>query len=212
MFRFFPPDPTGQRKDSLAFLTTYLESTKITSSIPINTVGLLDRLCPLILDGSNGVRSQLVKLYQALRPAEVADHISQFLPHIRAGMTHLSRDIRLSSVDILSWLVGIAGQEVVSCAGGWYKTLECFTTILGWRSADLGNWASSKPLLGDSKSTAKVMIVLAEFLEAGLFETSGNGDANPFAKNFPMWQLECHQIPVKSNAYGYLNLFGAPTR
>ena len=201
----------SQRRESLAFLTSYLESAGRTSSLPTTVSSFLDKICPLILDGTNGVRAQLLKLLQALPPADIIDHVPKLLPHIRAGMTHLSKDIRLSSVDTLSWLIGSAGHETVSCPGGWYKTLECFITILGWRSVDVGRWTSSKSSLsGDSKSTAKIIIVLAEFLEAGLHQNRRRADINLLSESFPLWHTQFHKIPQKSNAYGYLNLFGAP--
>jgi pre-rRNA-processing protein IPI1 len=176
----------------------------------MTTSSFLDKLCPLVLDGSSSVRTQLLKLLQSLPAAENTDHVSKLLPHIRAGMTHLSKDIRMSSIELLSWIISVAGKELVSCAGGWYKTLECFTTVLGWRSTDTGKWSSSNPAFGDTKSTARAMAVLAEFLEAGLFQKITKQTVNILSETFPLWQLEYHGIPTKSNAYSHLNLFGAP--
>ena len=125
-------------------------------------------------------------------------------------MTHLSRDVRLSAIDVLSWLTGAAGTELVSCAGGWYKTLECFTTMLSWNSSDVRKWSTSKPSLGDTKSAARIVTVLAEFLEAGVLHGSEKENIIQIGDTFPLWQTHYHQIPTKSNAYSYLNLFGAP--
>ena len=130
------------------------------------------------------------------------------LPHIRAGLTHLSRDIRMSSIDVLAWLDAVAGLELVSCPGGWYKTLECFTIMLGWRTSDPGNWTANKSTIGDSKSAARIITVLAEFLETGLVQGNDNVDVQTMADTFPLWHIDHHRIPTKSNAYSYLNLFG----
>ena len=199
----------SQRKDSISFLSScYATSEK--SNFPLTTGALLDKLCPLILDGSSGVRQQLLKMLPVLPNHDIQDHVSKLLPHIRAGMTHLSRDIRLSSVDVLSWLTGTAGTELVSCAGGWYKTLECFTAMLSWTSSEIGKWSASKPSLGDTRSSARIVTVLAEFLEAGLLDTSTKENVHLIADTFPLWQTYHHQIPTKSNAYSFLNLFGPP--
>lgn len=200
----------SQRRESLAFLTTYLSSATTTGTIlPLTTGSLLDKACPLLLDGSASVRVQLLKFLQALPTNDVQDEIPRLLPHVRAGMTHLSRDQRLYAVDVLSWIIATAPNELVSCAGGWISTLECFTTMLAWRSADIGKWSAMKPTMGDPKSTAKVITALAEFLEAGLLEESTKENQQPLASSFPYWDLQHHRLATKSNAYAYLNLFGA---
>lgn len=198
----------SQRRDSLAFLTSYLSSTGRTTHLPTTVSALLDKTCPCILDGNAGVRSQLLKLLQAIPSSDVQDQVTKLLPHVRAGMTHLSRDIRLSAVDVLGWLIASASHELISCAGGWFTTLECFTTMLGWRSAEISKWTVSKPALGEPKSTTKIITALAEFLEAGLLEPNAKENINIRAKSFPCWDIEQHQNPTKSNAYAYLNLFG----
>lgn len=174
---------------------------------------LLEKLCPLILDGTAGVRSQLLKLFQVLPNHEVKDHISKVLPYLRAGMTHLSHDIRVSAIDFLSWLTKAAGEELVSTAGGWYKTLECFITILAWKAADVNKWSSKVSLGSDAKTTAHVMQVFAEFLQCGLLshELSDNGTADMIRMDeFPLLHTSRHMMPTKSNTYAYLNLFGPP--
>lgn len=121
-------------------------------------------------------------------------------------MTHLSKDIRASSTDVLSWLVAVAGQELVCCAGGWYKTLECFTTMLGWRSSEIRS--ANQSSIGESKSLSQILLVLAQFLEAGMFQTKIGDRTSLLKDGFPFWQTEHHRLPTKSNAYSYLNLFG----
>jgi len=131
---------------------------------------------------------------------------------MRAGMTHLSRDIRASSTEFLSFLIMAAGSELVSSAGGWYQTLECFITVLGWKSVDASRWSSNKASFGgDVKSTARIMHVLSEFLQVGLlFEDASTSGPRLQALNFPLWHTDSLLLPTKSNAYAHLNLFGTP--
>ncbi|KEF61732.1 uncharacterized protein A1O9_03302 [Exophiala aquamarina CBS 119918] len=202
-----------QRRDALAYLTTYVTSTPEGASLPTTASSLLTAVCPLILDGSNGVRNQLLKLFRVLPEEDVKDHVVKILPYMRAGMTHLSKDIRLSAVEFLSYLIGIAGDELVSSPGGWYQTLECFTTVLGWRSTDSSKWSANKASFGgDIKSTTRIMVVLAEFLRTGLVSDKDiSSNSNVLAIDFPLWQVRAIAIPTKSSAYAYLNLFGPQT-
>ena len=128
-------------------------------------------------------------------------------------MTHLAADVRLSAVDVLSWLLDVAGDEVVNCAGGFIKTLNCFLSTLNWHSSTSG---VGQPKFGkagsEGKSMAKVLQVLGKFLAVSLgsrenqdwnYEEQPKGD-------YPYWHLEQHLVSARSNAYGYLNLFGPP--
>lgn len=181
---------------------------------------ILPSLLPLILDGSSGVRNQLLKLLRALPSADIEGHASLLLPYIRAGMTHLAADIRLSAVEILSWLVSVAGHEVVACAGGWIKTLNCFLSILGWHTEESAKWSSNRASFGkagsDGKPMVKVLLALADFLRAGICDsqTVGEGDqednASAYDIFFPLRQTPQHLLPTKSSPYAYLNLFGRP--
>ncbi|RMZ90228.1 hypothetical protein DV736_g2537, partial [Chaetothyriales sp. CBS 134916] len=154
----------NQRRESLVFLAACLDSAKTTAALPLTISAFLEKLCPLILDGSNGVRSQLLKLFQTIPPADIKDRVARLLPHIRAG----------------------------------------------WRSADAGRWTASKASIGDNKLTTKAVLVLAEFLKTGLLEEAGNENVGVMVIQFPTWHLHFHQIPSKSNAYRYLNIFGPP--
>ncbi|KIW75813.1 hypothetical protein Z517_10557 [Fonsecaea pedrosoi CBS 271.37] len=199
-----------QRRDALASLTSFVASSPLTSSLPVTTSSLFGTICPLMLDGSAGVRTQLQKLFRALPSEDIQDHVSKALPYLRAAMTHLSRDIRSSSLDFVSYMIKAAGPELISCPGGWHQTLECFTTILGWRSVDASRWSSTKAsFAGDSKSTARIMQVLAEFLQAGLVgDEQSPSNTIPLRAHFPLWEVETLLVPERSNAYAYLNLFG----
>lgn len=199
----------SQRKESLAFLTTYISSARKGSNLPVTVGSLIEKICPCVLDANTGVRTQTLKLFQTLPATDVQDQVQRLLPHVRAGMTHLSKDIRLSALNVLSWLIGTVPEELVSCSGGWFSTMECFTTMLGWRSSEIQKWTLSKPAIGEPKSTAKILTTLAELLEAGLSDRSMKENIPHIVGSCPYWDLAHHILSSKSNAYGYLNLFGA---
>jgi pre-rRNA-processing protein IPI1 len=200
----------SQRRESLAFLTTYLISAGQSARLPLTVGTLVEKVCPLILDGNTGVRQQLLKFLQVLPQQDLNDQVQRLLPHIRAGMMHLSRDIRLSAVEYLSCLIATTPSTLVSCAGGWYSTLDCFTTMLAWRIVGQGTWTASKSAVGDGKALARVITVLAQFLEAGLLQKCRE-DEILMRQYFPYVDCPHYGLPAKSDAYAYLNLFGAVT-
>lgn len=189
------------------------------SPLPQPVSVILPSLLPLVLDASNSVRGQLLKLFRVLPPEEVEDHVSQLLPYVRAGMTHLAADIRVSAVEILTWLVDVAGVEVVSCAGGWIKTMNCFLSILGWHTEESAKWSANRASFGKSGSQGKPMIkilsALAEFLNAGIgrpvedigVDSDETADDSGY---FPLCHTAQHMIPTTAAPYAYLNLFGQP--
>lgn len=182
---------------------------------------MLPSLLPLLLDASNHVRTQLLKLLRALPRTDIEDHVVQILPYVRAGMTHLAADIRVSAVEVLSWMVDAAGEQVVRCAGAWIKTLNCFLSVLGWHTEESARWSSNRASFGKSGSQGrpmvKVLTALAEFLEAGVGqpvtvsgESSEQEDDVPSAWPFPLCQAAHHMGSDSSAPFAYLNLFGQP--
>ncbi|WEW56708.1 rRNA processing protein [Emydomyces testavorans] len=210
----------AQRKESLANLTTAIISRPVDSTLPQPVSVILPSLLPLILDGSNGVRTQLLKLLRALPRTDVEGHAYLLLPYIRAGMTHLAADIRLSAVEILSWLLTVAGQEAVSCAGGWVKTLNCFLSILGWHTEESAKWSSNRASFGkagsDGKPMVKILQAFADFLRVGICVSdtvdpmNEEDDVDAYDMSFPLRQTSQHLLPTKSSPFAYLNLFGQP--
>lgn len=211
-----------QRRESLAHLTTAIASRPVDSPLPQPVSLILPNVLPLFLDGSNGVRSQLLKLLRTFPTADVESHISQILPYIRAGMTHLAVDIRLSAVEVLSWLVSAAGPEVVSCAGGWVKTLNCFLSLLGWHTEESTRWSANRSSFGkhgtEGKLMTKALHALTDFLLAGIgrWEDIQGIDCEEYFPTytlpwiFPLDNAVYHLIPSKTSLYDYLNLFGQP--
>ena len=183
------------------------------------------------------MRSQLLKVYPLLPRQDVVDGVDKILPHVRAGMSHLSTDIRISNLDMLAWLlsdgdghegVGV-GAAVVSCAGGWVKTLKIFVTILGWPVSERGAAAAGQEKGGkrdgwtDGSNSArgggnrgpidaKILSVLAAFLRCGLLPraelAAGKGVGREWP--FPLWNVRAHMLPMRPNPFAHLNLFGEP--
>ena len=129
---------------------------------------------------------------------------------------------------MLLWVIETCPNELVSCTGGWVKTLKCLLTVLHWHAATLTTgkgaaaganaWSSARaPTLGkegsEGKLPVKTLNVLAAFLRAGLIEEHGtDADATYSHKwPFPLRYVEAHTLPKRSNAFAHLNLFG-PSR
>ena len=189
-------------------------SSRSAADDPIPLGMLLPKLLPLILDGSNGVRTQLLKLLQALPKDGVDYYADQILLYIRAGMTHLAVDIRRASLDVFDWAIETCGRELVECPGGWIKTLKTFLTMLGWSAADAPSaWSGGAvSVANNERIMSKALGTLAAFLELGLVENkqSDYNEVELARVYFPLHHTWLHMIPNKSHAYRHLNLFGTP--
>ncbi|MCJ1417895.1 rRNA processing protein [Xylographa parallela] len=202
-----------QRKESLSYLTTTIVSRPVGSPLQQPVSILVPKLLPLFLDGSNGVRNQLLKLLRVLPSGEVEDLIEKVLLYVRAGMTHLAADIRSSSMDILGWLLEAAGEAIVSCAGGWVKTLRCFLAMLGWSNEEANEaWSTNKASFGkagsEGKTLVKILNTLGLFLSIGITEAETTEEVQGI-NFFPLSHVQYHLLPKRSNTYASLNLFGS---
>lgn len=205
-----------QRRDALAYLTTVCSTQK---NLPQPSSAVLAKAQPLILDGSLQVRQQLLKLFRTL-PTDQLGPLDQLLLYTRAGMAHLSTDIRISSLDILDWILETNGEAMVTCAGGWIKLLWTFQNLLSWQGDATGSsnsrWSSTKTAsnVGSSKLLVHQLTTLSRLLAVGLAKPSLDQEceraAGRAAEVFPLWQTDAHVVSKKSNPFGYLNLFGAP--
>ncbi|KAH8811473.1 pre-rRNA-processing protein-like protein ipi1 [Xylogone sp. PMI_703] len=183
-----------QRRDSLSYLTKVLSTLPVSSPQPLPTAIILPKLLPLFLDGSSSVRTQLLRLLRLLPAPDIADHAESILLYLRAGITHLSSQISMDALAGLDWALEVAANDMVSCAGGWVKTLKCLLTMLGWTSANLGTgtggaagaaaatakWSSaSKGLMGEAgKTFPKKLTILSKFLRAGLIDAESDLDGD----------------------------------
>ncbi|KAL4951270.1 Rix1 complex component [Aspergillus filifer] len=225
----------SQRRDSLAHLTTSISSRPVDTALPKPVSLILPSLYPLLLDSNSGVRTNLLKLFKVLPEHDVIDHVGSFMPYVRAGMTHLAADVRLSSVEVLSWLISVGGEDVVSVAGGWVKTLNCFLSVLGWHlqgsnskwttlststsgptstssgSSGSGNKASFGKAGAKGRPQVRFLSVLGEFLDAGIGAPISVSDADDddemdtTGSGFPISTLSSHLIP-SSIASPYITL------
>lgn len=198
-----------QRKEALAYLTTQLSQHPPNN--PVGTSAILTKLLPLITDAYTSVRANLIKLFRALIPAEVGPEVEKALMYVRAGMTHLSADIRSDTLTVLEWLLDVAAAEIVSCPGGWMKTLNSFSAMLGWNysigtaTGSQGWTMATKATLGSTKGgtlQARAITLLARFLQAG-FKPDQAAEYNPQA----YWD-NIYRLPKRPNPFAYLNLFG----
>ncbi|MCJ1283120.1 rRNA processing protein [Xylographa opegraphella] len=203
----------AQRKESLSYLTAATISRPVGSPLPQPVSILVPKILPLFLDGSNGVRNQLLKLLRVLPSGEIGDLIEKILLYVRAAMTHLAADIRSSSMDILGWLLEVAGEPLVSCAGGWVKTMRCFLAMLGWSNEEANeSWSTNKASFGkagsEGKTLVKILNTLGLFLSVGLTEAE---TMEPVENTnlFPLTDVQYHMLPRRSNTYASLNLFGS---
>ncbi|CZT12335.1 hypothetical protein WAI453_001718 [Rhynchosporium graminicola] len=202
----------AQRKDALSYLVTRLSNAPSESpGLPASI--LLPKLLPLISDGSTGVRSQLLKLFKTLPPQDVEDRAESVILYTRAGMTHLSTEIRDDTLNILEWLLDTTGDACVKCPGGWIKTLNSFMSMMGWVRdlSTTSKWSSeSKVTISNkrNKSFSKQLDLLAKFLKIGLADPVPVGP--PRNLNDIKFDPATYAIPTVNDPFGYLNLFGRP--
>lgn len=214
---------------------THNEPSAASPRLPEPASLVLPRLFPLLVDGSPAVRSQLLKLLQQFEPSEVRPQVANLSLYCRAAMTHLSADIRTYAVDVLAWLLRVAGPELVSCPGGWTKTMQCFLSLLGWSGpAQIGTSAGkvAKPISGQTgwtnmpsktvrlgrdsgpsssnKALIKLLDVLALLLRTGLHNPAATDELRQ-SSVFPFWHTQNHLAPHRANPYAYLELFQSPT-
>ncbi|KAI9822932.1 MAG: hypothetical protein M1832_002957 [Thelocarpon impressellum] len=205
---------SSQCRDSLAYLTTTLAARTPDAPLPKPFGVILPELLPLLYHRTASVRAQLLKLLRTLPRRDVQDEVGRFIMHVRLGMTNIVADIRVDSVEVLSWLLDVAGNEVVSCPGGWAKLVRCFLAVLGWEEIGGGkSWSSQSVNLAktaaDVKAVAKQLQVFGQFLRVGIGSpTPSRADGRSSA--FPLRDVQRHLLPRRPNCYAHLNLFGAP--
>lgn len=164
-------------------------------------------MLPLISDSSTPVRSQLLKLFEELPEDQVGQSTDQIILYIRAGMTHLSADISNDALRFMDWLLDVAGDELVSCPGGWLKTLNTFCATMGWSTtAKKDGWSSSSGRTGPKGKAAQNQVrtleVLLKFLQAG-FSAEETLPSSPER----YWD-SVYCVSRDPNAFAYLNLTG----
>jgi len=157
-----------QRHLSLVALTQQLYEQSLNEAI--ETHQILMKVLPLLLDSSSPIRKQLIDLLRYLPAHKVAadaEHISVF---VRAGLTHLSAEISQDALAVFNWLLDIAANELVSCPGGWTKSLASFCAILGWSSSKNAGWSVVPPKTNSQFQDQRIAQIstLTRLIHAGL--------------------------------------------
>lgn len=194
----------SQKKDALAALTNALNA-GVAGQQP--AVIIIARARPLLLDASRSVRANALTLLKALDRGEVAGNVGEVLIYAHIALTHMVADIRVGAVDVLSFLLDVAGEGCVACKGGWTGTIRRLVSGLGWgvEKERIKGWTGvDKGKLGDGRGRARVMGLLAEVLDVGLGK---EGSGAKTAGGFPLWDREAHGLPTKPDPFGYLGLF-----
>ncbi|KAI9656639.1 MAG: rRNA processing protein [Alyxoria varia] len=208
----------SQRAESLAYLTNAISIRPQRSSLPESIATLLPKVQPLLLDPSSNVRNRLLKFLKCLQPGEARGHVEKLILYVHVGMTHLAAELRLFSIEVLEWLLGIAPHEVVSSAGGWVKTLDCFISLLKWhdhtKQASLSGWSSyggssSRPD-SEKKALVRHLSALRIFLEKGMLlaQEDVSSEGLHVGLRFLLIHVRPNLIPERANAFARINLFG----
>ncbi|KAL1872341.1 rRNA processing protein [Diaporthe australafricana] len=204
-----------QRREALSHLVSQLTSTPPNN--PVGTYVLLDKLLPLITDTSSAIRSNLLRLLQALPYFDIQPHADKVVKWVRLGMLHLSAEVRDDALKFMDWLLDVAVDQLLDGAGGWTKTLDAFVAMMGWRSASASSaggagakgWSSApKTTFGADKSGsayAHQMAALAKFIQLGLQKPA---PVEPWT-DAQYWD-QVYRLPEGPNPFGYLQLFGPP--
>ncbi|KAI9725730.1 MAG: rRNA processing protein [Chrysothrix sp. TS-e1954] len=206
-----------QRQESLAFLTSLVADRSSEQSLPEPMSVFLPRVCQLMLDPSNGVRQQLLKLLHHVLRDDVRVQIGQLLHWVIASMMQMSVDISLFSLDVLSLMLGNGPLDVVSSIGGWTKVLNCFLKVLGWQqqsSKTQQGWTQMQrevKIGSQGKTMAKQLNVLSVFIKAGMAPPTLLAGGQRAVTSFPLTHVDEHMMSTRSNAFAHLNLFGTGT-
>ncbi|KAK5115039.1 hypothetical protein LTR62_001736 [Meristemomyces frigidus] len=207
-----------QRRDALQYLTAACISFGV-ANLPQSPGAIIAKAQSLILDGNSDVRTQLLKLLKVLPTTDLGS-LDQILLYARAGMAHLSNDIKLFALDIVDWLLVSSPETLMACPGGWIKMLRTFQNLLVWQGEAVngvvthGKWSATRSTsnkLGSSKLLVHQLNTLTMFLTAGLTPPPIDplAEVKRAALVFPLLETQCHLLPAKSEPFGYLNLFGA---
>lgn len=194
------------------------------SELPQPAVTIITKARPLLIDASKSIRASTLELLKLVPTQEVVRNIETIQIYVHIGLTHMVSDIRMTTLDVLDWLLQVAGEATVSCAGGWTGTLKRLVGVLGWQStggppnqngnapASQQGWSNTpRTKLEDTKLRARQISTLSLLLNAGL--RSPNADELVLRERqravqlFPLQDTNAHMLPRTPNPFGYLSLF-----
>ncbi|EPY49827.1 rRNA processing protein Ipi1 [Schizosaccharomyces cryophilus OY26] len=209
----------SQRQESLDKLSHYVLSHP--GLLTMSTSLLAKVTAPLILDESAQVRESLyqffVKVMFTIDPNLLEPNVGIMFLYTHSGMTHITPSIRNDSTRYLSLILKACrnnlNPSVISLH--WKKTLECFSSLLGWSS----DTASVKRTSVFSKKSTSNLIrhisVCSEFLHLGLDPNRQSKTArSAIHLDYPYME---HNIVVHPqfdllrtpSSFSYLSLFSA---
>lgn len=162
------------RKELLAYIEAHLPSSpSLYKQIFLLTV-------QLVTDPSSSVRQAFTSLLAACgtkQPGLLDVHMRSVVLYVHSAMSHIQSDVRASSTGVLDVLVRQAPAALVK--GHFVKTLRTYFSLMSWTLSDEKKAVSyavnsAASLDGASKKARCThLAVLARFLEAALFESSG---------------------------------------
>ncbi|MCJ1260429.1 rRNA processing protein [Lobaria immixta] len=205
-----------KRREGLAYLVNLLDSpdSQLRDAVQIHEI--LPHVLQLTLVVSEQVRLQAFNVLQHIPRPLIEEHMERMLPYIRSGLTHLAANVASTSLQILEWLINTCGEHLVSCRGGWVKTLKCFLVMLRWTSETrTGRWTFSRSSIGDgtyhAKSLIKCLEVLALFLRTGLSRPQEGSVHMSEFQIFPLAGTRGALLPTSTTSgFSCLDLFGEP--
>ena len=213
-----------------------MTATPATEELPQPVAVILPKIEPILLDASQSVRTQLLRLFDALgaydrnrqqlktkliRNSEFGQHIEKLVLYVLAALSHLSSSIRSTGLDVLVLLLQVVPQDLVASKGGFSKPFKTLIALLGWSTGTTSSqkqagWTASKPIsntnsITDPKAKVKVLSALAQLLQAALNGPAQDLDIIDSAVLcFPLRHAWLHNNPPKANSYAHLGLFTPP--
>lgn len=118
-------------------------------------------------------------------------------------------------MDMLMWALECCGNALVSCPGGWVKTLKSLLAMQGW-PVELSSpaWSSGKMSFGKPGSEGKTMVkslnTMASLLRAGFEDSMHEEKLEATVHGFPLRDAGLHLVSKRSNCFSPLDLFGPP--
>lgn len=182
---------------------------------------ILAKVLPLLVDPILSVREQAAALLAAIPGEHITYNVETIILHTRLPLTHLSDTVKLTGLDVMDWLLDVAGLRAVECPGGWLGMLKVFMVLLRWKEetksvtgwTTLGAGIASAAGRDEQRLLTRKLEVLAKLLEYGFSDVGDKRDAEELLqlerRNFPI-KGDAYLLPRHPDPYGYLDLYGPP--
>ncbi|EPX72002.1 rRNA processing protein Ipi1 [Schizosaccharomyces octosporus yFS286] len=209
----------SQRQESLDKLSHYVLSHP--GLLTTSTSLLAKVTSPLILDESAQVRESLyqffIKVMFTIDPNLLEPNVGIMFLYTHSGMTHITPSIRNDSTRYLSIILKACRNKLSSSiiSSHWKKTLECFSSLLGWSTDS----ASVKRTSVFSKKSTSNLIrhisVCNEFLHLGIDPSwQSKTTRSAIHLDYPYMEQNIVVHPLYDqlrtpSSFSYLSLFSA---